>query len=97
MRVHILSVLCSMLLGVANAWAQAIDFHVAYENKDRRCRMNTKSYNLPIVTKEYYLQISHPFNARHLGLAPMTWTALADIGQTEFKRLEAKYLKLYAD
>jgi polar amino acid transport system substrate-binding protein len=51
----------------------------------------------PIVTKDYYLQISHQFNARYPVLVPMIWTALAEIRQAEFKRLEAKYLKRYAD
>lgn len=51
----------------------------------------------PLVTKDYYLQISHQFQARQQALVPAIWTALAEIRQAEFERLEAKYLKLYAD
>lgn len=51
----------------------------------------------PLTTKDYYLQISHQFNARQPTLAPVIWKALADIRQAELERLEAKYLKLYPE
>lgn len=51
----------------------------------------------PISSKDYYLQISHQFNARQPALASIIWKALADIRQTEFERLEAKYMKLDSD
>ncbi len=51
----------------------------------------------PIMVKDYYLQISHQFQARQPALVPGIWKALADIRQTEYERLEAKYMKLYSD
>jgi polar amino acid transport system substrate-binding protein len=50
----------------------------------------------PIVSKDYYLQISHQFQVRHPTLVPAIWQALAEIRLAEFERLEAKYVKLYS-
>ncbi len=51
----------------------------------------------PIMVKDYYLQISHQFVARHPALAPVIWKALADIRQAEAEQLEVKYMKPYSD
>lgn len=51
----------------------------------------------PIVTKDYYLQVSHQFNVRHPELVTRIWRALGELRQAESDRLVAKYLKLYSE
>jgi polar amino acid transport system substrate-binding protein len=51
----------------------------------------------PVATKDYYLQISHQFQAEHPELTLEIWKALAAIRQAESERLTLKYLKAYAE
>jgi len=51
----------------------------------------------PLVVRDYYLQISHPFQARHPELTLVIWKALADIRRTELDRLTAKYMRFYEE
>ena len=51
----------------------------------------------PIMTKDYYLQVSHQFYAKQPALVPVIWKTLAEIRQAELERLEAKYLKQYSE
>jgi len=51
----------------------------------------------PIVAKDYYLQISHQFQAKHPELTWDIWKKLADIRQEELERLTLKYMKLYPE
>ncbi len=49
----------------------------------------------PIVVKDYYLQISHRFQARYPELTLTIWKTLAELRQTEMERLTLKYMKGY--
>lgn len=51
----------------------------------------------PLVVKDYYLQISHPFHAKHPALTLAIWKALADIRRTELDRLTAKYMQFFEE
>ncbi|QDQ25455.1 transporter substrate-binding domain-containing protein [Chitinimonas arctica] len=51
----------------------------------------------PLVTKDYYLQISHPFMAKYPELSWKIWKALAEIRQSESERLTLKYINRYSD
>jgi polar amino acid transport system substrate-binding protein len=51
----------------------------------------------PLAVRDYYLQVSHPFQARHLELTLAIWKALADIRRTELDRLTAKYMRFYEE
>lgn len=51
----------------------------------------------PIVVKDYYLQISHQFQAKHPELTQTIWQALADIRDAELERLTLKYMQLYPE
>jgi len=51
----------------------------------------------PLMSKDYFLQISHAFHERHPKLSARIWRALGEIRQGEQERLVAKYLKLSAD
>lgn len=50
-----------------------------------------------LAAKDYYMQISHQFNARYPELPMRIWKALAELRRTEHERLTQKYLDLYAD
>jgi len=51
----------------------------------------------PLVVRDYYLQVSHPFQAKHPALTLVIWKALADIRRTELDRLTAKYMRRYEE
>lgn len=51
----------------------------------------------PLTTRDYYLQISHPFQARHPDLPAQIWKALAEVRRTSQERLSAKSMRLYGD
>jgi polar amino acid transport system substrate-binding protein len=51
----------------------------------------------PVATKDYYLQISHQFQADNPALTLAIWKALAAIRQAESERLTLKYMKAYSD
>jgi polar amino acid transport system substrate-binding protein len=51
----------------------------------------------PLVVKDYYLQISHPFQAKYPELTLAIWKALADIRRTELERLTAKYMRFFEE
>lgn len=48
----------------------------------------------PLMSRDYFLQISHAFHRRHTALAGQIWQSLATIRQTERERLVAKYQAL---
>ncbi len=84
-----------LLAGRADGFAHLTDFG------DYSLRMNGEFDNImkitpPIITRDYYLQISHQFHAKHPQLVPKIWQALAEIRQAESERLVSKYLKLYS-
>ena len=51
----------------------------------------------PLVVRDYYLQVSHPFQAKHPALTLTIWKTLADIRRTELDRLTTKYMRLYEE
>jgi len=51
----------------------------------------------PLVVRDYYLQISHPFQTKHPELTLTIWRALADIRRTELDRLTAKYMRFFEE
>lgn len=85
-----------LLAGRADGFAQLSEFGDYLLKKNPEWTRIVKVAP-PLATKDYYLQISHQFNARHPALAPRIWQALAEVRQAEAERLTAKYLKLYAD
>ena len=56
---------------------------------------NVVKLNPPIVVRDYYLQVSHQFQARHPELTLAIWKALADARRTELDRLTAKYMRYF--
>lgn len=51
----------------------------------------------PLMSKDYFLQISHAFHKRHPKLSARIWQALGEIRHSEQERLVAKYLRLSSD
>lgn len=49
----------------------------------------------PLTTLDYYLQVGHPFQARHPELTLRIWKALADLRRTDLERLSLKYMRLF--
>ena len=47
----------------------------------------------PLVTKPYYLLISHQFAGKHPKLAEKIWNAIRDIRKNEQKKIATKYAK----
>ncbi|WP_170305726.1 substrate-binding periplasmic protein [Pseudoduganella ginsengisoli] len=85
-----------LLAGRADGFAHLTDFgDLTLRRKPELDRV--VKLPMPLATRDYYLQISHQFNARHPELAPKIWKALAEARQAEGERLAAKYLKLYAE
>jgi polar amino acid transport system substrate-binding protein len=79
--------------GRADGFAQLTDRGDYLLRKNREFA-NIVKVSPPIVTKDYYLQISHQFQQQHPELVSAIWKALAEIRQAESERLLAKYINM---
>lgn len=86
-----------LVAGRIDGFAQLSD--VADYTLKRRPELGREVVKLtpPLAVKDYYMQISHQFNARHPGMAQRIWKVLAELRQSEHERLTAKYMALYPD
>ncbi|MES9932813.1 MAG: transporter substrate-binding domain-containing protein [Candidatus Sedimenticola sp. PURPLELP] len=60
-------------------------------NSDKRYKNNIVKMSPPLVTKPYYLVLSHQFVEKHPELANKIWIAIEEIREKHFLRLIEKY------
>lgn len=88
------SALRMLQAGRVDAFAQLTEVG-DYTLKKSSAFGNVVKLGTPIVVRDYYLQVSHPFQARHPELTLAIWRALADVRRAELERLTAKYMRYF--